>query len=401
MINPTSWLEVDLDKISENVKNIKKYLGSTRLLAVVKANAYGHGLYPVASCAVESGADFLGVSSIEEGIFLRKKGISQPLLVFNTILPEQAADVLDYGLTATVCSLDVVQALNEVAARQNKKATIHVKIDTGFGRFGALPDHAAEMIRLIISNFDNIYLEGIYTHFSKANNEKITYKQFNAFMSLVETLNEQDIEIPIKHVCNSVAALNYPEMHLDMVRVGNLIYGMVPSKEIAITNPSKICSRVIFLKNLPKGHYIGYGNKYKTKKPTTIAVVPFGYFDGLEVYVFQPNGFLDGLKYLIKQVLFRFGIYSSSRKANINGASCYILGKISMQNCIVDVTKIKNNVFVGDVVELSARRLNLSQSIVRIYHRAGRVFSENDITPAETASDFAPPAGQRRETSIG
>jgi len=247
----------------------------------------------------------------------------------------------------------------------------------------------------------NIYLEGIYTHFSKANNEKITYKQFNAFMSLVETLNEQGIEIPIKHVCNSVAALNYPEMHLDMVRVGNLIYGMVPSKEIAITNPSKICSRVIFLKNLPKGHYIGYGNKYKTKKPTTIAVVPFGYFDGLEVYVFQPNGFLDGLKYLIKQVLFRFGIYSSSRKANINGASCYILGKISMQNCIVDVTKIKNNVFVGDVVELSARRLNLSQSIVRIYHRAGRVFSENDITPAETASDFAPPAGQRRETSIG
>src|SRR5690606_34266502 len=111
---------------------------------------------------------------------------------------------------------------------------------------------------------------------------------------------EQGIEIPIKHVCNSVAALNYPEMHLDMVRVGNLIYGMVPSKEIAITNPSKICSRVIFLKNLPKGHYIGYGNKYKTKKPTTIAVVPFGYFDGLEVYVFQPNGFLDGLKYLIK-----------------------------------------------------------------------------------------------------
>jgi len=401
MINPTSWLDIDLDKISENVKNIKKYLGSTKLLVVVKANAYGHGLFPVAYCAVESGADFLGVSTIEEAIFLRKKGISQPVLVFNTILPEQAAEAITYDLTTTVCSLDVVQALDEAAAEQNKKATVHVKIDTGFGRFGVLPEHAEEMIHIILSNFKNIYIEGIYTHFSIADNEKITREQFNKFMSLVRTLKSQGVEIPIKHVCNSIAALKYPDMHLDMVRVGNLIYGLIQSKDIAITNPLKIYSRVIFLKNLPKGHYVGYGNRFKTKRPTTVAVVPFGYYDGLEVVVSQPNGVLDALRNLIKQILLLFRICSSSRKVKINGVSCNIIGKISMQNCIVDVTKIKNNIFVGDVVELSARRVNLSQAIARIYHWAGQVFTESDIIFVGTNLSTAIPADQRRETSIG
>lgn len=397
MINPTSWVDVDLDAISDNVRNIKKYLSSTRLLAVVKANAYGHGLYPIACCAVESGADYLGVSSLEEGIFLRKKGISQPVLVFNTILPEQAADVLSYDLTATVCSFDVVQALDEAAARQNKKATVHLKIDTGFGRFGVLPEHAVEMIRVTTLNFKNIYIEGLYTHFSMAANEKITRSQFNLFLSLIKTLKDQGYEIPLKHACNSTAVLNYPDMHLDMVRIGNLIYGLVPSKDLKITNPSKIYSKIILLKNLPKGHYVGYGNKYKTKRSTTIAIVPFGYFEGLEVFVSQPNGIWDGIKNFIKQILAKFGINSSSRKVNIHGVSCNILGKISMQNCIVDVTDIKDNVFVGDVVEFNARRVNLSQSITRIYHRAGQVLLENDIIFTENRSNLAPTASQRRE----
>ena len=401
MINPTSWLEVDLDKISENVKNIKEYLGSTRLLAVVKANAYGHGLYPVACCAVESGADFLGVSTLEEAIFLRKKGISQPILVFNTILPEQATYVLTYDLTATVCSLDVVQALDEAAAKQNKKATVHVKIDTGFGRFGVLPEHAEEMIRITRSKFTNINIEGIYTHFSTAADENITRRQFDTFMTVVKALGQQGIEIPIKHVCNSIATLKYPDMHLDMVRVGNLIYGLVPSKSIAITNPSKICSRIIFLKNLPKGHYVGYGNRFRTKRPTTVAIVPFGYYDGLEVFVSQPNGFLDSLKNFIKQILLGFGICTSSRKVKINGTMCNILGKVSMQNCIVDVTEIKNDVFIGDVVEISARRLNLSHDVTRIYHWAGKVFSENDNIFVEASANNVSAIDQRRETSIG
>lgn len=401
MINPTSWVDVDLDTISDNIKTIKEYLGTTRLLAVVKANAYGHGIYPVAACAVESGADYLGVSSLEEGIFLRQKGINEPVLVFNTVLPEQAEDVLKYDLTATVCSFDAVQALNDAALTMNKKAFVHVKIDTGFGRFGVLPEHAAEIVRVITTNFKNIYIEGIYTHFSLATNAKVTRKQFNIFLSIIEQLEDQGYRIPLKHVCNSTAALNYPDMHMDMVRIGNLVYGLCPSRNLKINNPANIYSKIILLKNLPKGYYIGYGNRFKTRRPTTIAIVPFGYYDGLELLISQPNGIWDAFKNFIKQILAGFGIISATRKVRVNGILCNILGKISMQNCIVDVTNIKDAVFVGDVVEVNARRINLSHSLARIYHRADKVFSETETVFAENEANLNPNAKRRRETSIG
>jgi alanine racemase len=401
MINPTSWVDVDLDIISENIKTIKKYLGTTRLLAVVKANAYGHGIYPVAACAVESGADYLGVSSLEEGIFLRQKGIKEPVLVFNTVLPEQAEEVLNYNLTATVCSFDAVQALNDAALKMNKKAFVHVKIDTGFGRFGVLPEHTVEMVRVIITNFENIHIEGIYTHFSLATNEKITRKQFDVFLSVIKLLEGQGYKIPLKHVCNSSAALNYPDMHMDMVRVGNLVYGLCPSKNLKINNPTKIYSKIILLKNLPKGHYVGYGNRFRTRRPTTIAIVPFGYYEGLELLISQPNGIWDGLKNFFKQVLAGFGIIGATRKVRINDIQCNILGKISMQNCIVDITDIKDEVFVGDIVEVIARRINLSQSIARIYHKADKIFSETETVFDENESKLISNAIQRRETSIG
>ncbi|MGI5859499.1 MAG: alanine racemase [Tepidanaerobacteraceae bacterium] len=401
MINAASWVDIDLDAISNNIKTIKEYIGNTRLLVVVKANAYGHGIYPVAACAVESGADFLGVSSLEEGIFLRQRGITEPVLIFNTVLPEQAEDMLKYDLTATVCSFDAVQALNDAAMKMNKKAVVHVKVDTGFGRFGVLPEHAVEMVRLIITNFENIYIEGMYTHFSSAMNKNITRKQFNVFLSIIEQLESQGYKIPLKHVCNSAATLNYPDMHLDMVRIGNLVYGLCPSKNLKINNPAKIYSKIILLKKLPKGHYVGYGSRFKTKRPTTIAIVPFGYYDGLELLIFQPNGIWDSLKNFFKQLLAGFGIVSATRKVKINGIQCNILGKISMQNCVVDVTDIKDNVFVGDIVEVNARRINLSHSLSRIYRRAGQVFSETDTAFTVSKVDTSSNAKQRRETSIG
>lgn len=400
MINPVSWVDVDLDAIANNIKVIKKYIGNTRLLAVVKANAYGHGIVPVAMCAIESGADYLGVSSIEEGIFLRKNGINKPILVFNTILPEQAHEVLLYDLTATVCSFDVVQALNDEATKLSKKATVHVKIDTGLGRFGILPEHSVELVKILINNFDNVYLEGIYTHFSSATNKNFTRKQFNIFNSIIEQLKDLGHNIPIKHACNSTATLNYPDMHLDMVRIGNLLYDLCPCKDIKIKNPSRIYSKIVFLKNLPKGHYIGYGNRYKTRKPITAAIVPVGFHEGLEIYISQPNGIWDAFKRFIKQILISFGISSNSRKVKINGISCNILGKISMQNCIVDVTSIKEEVFVGDVVELNARKLNLPQSLTRVYHYRDKVFLDSKLVSDKIRENLYD-VNQRGETSIG
>ena len=224
MISPISWFDINLDVIAENIQNIKTYIGKTKLLAVVKANAYGHGIVPVSVCAIENGADYIGVSNLEEGVLLRQNGIEAPILLLNSILPEQAQEVVRFGLTATVCSFDVVQAINEISTKLKTRACIHIKVDTGFGRFGILPEHALEFVKIISSNFSNIEIEGIYTHFSSANNETITRRQFNKFMSVIEQFEGAGFNIQIRHACNSAATLKYPDMHLVMVRVGNLMY---------------------------------------------------------------------------------------------------------------------------------------------------------------------------------
>lgn len=400
MLNPTSWLDVDLDIISDNIREIKNFIGNTKLLAVVKANAYGHGILPVAFCALGAGADYLGVSSLEEGILLREEGIKAPILVFNTIIPEQAEKLLHYELTATVCSFDVVQAINEQAEKMNKQAIVHIKIDTGFGRFGILPEYVSELVRIITSKFPRIHIEGIYTHFSLASNERITRKQFTEFNKVIEKLQQDGFNIPIKHVCNSTAAVNYPDMHLDMVRVGNLMYDFCPSGNLDIKNPSNIYSKIIFLKNLPPGHYVGYDNRYKTKRPTTVAIIPFGYYDGLELMISQPNGIWDGLKAFVKSLLISFGVIT--RKVRINGRDCPIIGKISMQNCIVDVTDLKDNVFVGDLVELNTRKVNLCYNIPRIYRQADQVYDSTEVMELNQFKEQSFDEGRkRRETSIG
>jgi len=376
MTNLTSWLYVDLDIIADNIKAIKEYIGPVKLLAVVKADAYGHGIFPVASCAVENGADYLGVSSVEEGIFLRKKGIIAPVLIFNTILPEQAEDVVNFNLTSTICSIESVKAVDEAAKKCGKKARVHLKIDTGMGRFGILPKDAVEFTAKIYSGFNNIYLEGLYTHFSLASNEGNTRKQFNLFSSLINELKKKGIEIPLKHACNSTALLNYKDMHLDMVRSGNLVYGMCPTSKIKTKNPSQLYSKIVFLKTLPKGHHVGYGNKFTTKKTTTIAIIPFGYYEGLGLTVHQPSNAVDVLKYLLKHLLTALGIRKQDRIVTIKGVKCNILGKISMQNSIIDVTDIRDRVSIGDVAELNAPRINISSSVARVYHKENRIFTE-------------------------
>ncbi|WP_422445716.1 alanine racemase [Thermoanaerobacterium sp. DL9XJH110] len=394
----TSWVDIDLDAISKNIKAVKDYIGNVKLLAVVKADAYGHGLVPVARCAVENGVDYLGVSTLEEGIALRENGIKIPVLIFNVILPEQAETVLQYDLTATVCSFDVVQALNEASVKLNRKACIHLKVDTGFGRFGILPEHAVEFFKIIDTSFKNIYIEGVYTHFSSAFSETITRKQFNIFKSVLKRLEKEGYNIPLKHACNSTAALKYPDMHLDMVRIGNLMYGLCPSHPLDIQKPARVFSKVVFIKKLPAGHNVGYCNRFKTKRPTVVAVIPFGYYDGLELQVSQPCGLWESLKGFIKQILIGTGITSLDRKVRINGQYCNIIGKIGMQSCMADVTGLKD-IVVGDIVEITARKVNLRYNLPRVYHTAGRTFTDLRQEFAEIYEEHE--GGKRREISIG
>lgn len=400
MSNFTSWIDVNLDAISYNIQALKEFIGKAKLLAVVKGNAYGHGMIPVAMCAEENGAEYLGVSTIEEGILLRQRGIKIPILLLNTILPEAAESVIEYDLTTTICSFDVVQAINEAAEKYNKKAKVHLKIDSGFGRFGILPEYALEFVKIVDENFKNVFIEGIFTHFSNASNESYTRKQFGVFNSVVLNLEQNGFNIPIKHAANSLATLKYPDMHLDMVRIGNALYGLSSNKHVLTKKAATIFSQIIYLKNLPKGHNVGYGNKFRAKKPIKVAVIPFGYYDGLELVVSQPGGILDGIKYLFRQILSLFGYVSAQRKVRINGTLCNIIGKIGMQNCMVDVTKLRDNVFVGDKVELNARKVNLNYSLPRRYIKQNQYFTEIILQDA-TEKQLGHAESQRGESYIG
>jgi len=372
--NLTSWIEIDLDILSNNIKIIKNLIGETKMLAVVKADAYGHGIVPVALTAIKSGADYIGVSNMDEGMLLRKSGIEAPILVFNTILPEQAEKAVKFDLDITACSLDVVQALHEAAKQLNTNARIHIKVDTGFGRFGILPENALEFVKIINSDFKAVNIDGIYTHFSAASSATITRNQFQKFKDVTSKIREAGFIIPLRHACNSAAAIKYPEMHMDMVRIGNLMYGLCPTGNLNIKKPAEVFSRIIFIKNLPKGHNVGYGNKYTARRPTTVAVLPFGYYDGLELTVSQPNGFLDGLKTFLKKVLLDFGITCQDRKVRIKGRTFNIIGKIGMQNCMVDITDLKDDITIGEQVEISTRRVNLCYNLPRVYRREEEEF---------------------------
>lgn len=317
MENLTSWVYIDLDILADNIKAIKNFIGKTKMLAVVKADAYGHGIIPVALTALEGGADYLGVSNMEEGILLRKSGIEAPVLVFSQILPEQAENVVKFNLSATVCSLDVVQALHEAAKRLNTRAVVHIKIDTGFGRFGLLPEQTLEFIKIAASDFNAVDIEGIYTHFSSPASENITKNQFKKFTDIISKIREAGFKPPLCHACNSEAALRYPEMHMDMVRIGNLMYGFCDASNLKIKKPAKVFSKIVFIKKLPKGHNVGYDNKFRTKRPTVVAVIPFGYYDGLGLSVLQPLSFFDGLKWFLKQLMYSKGIANFERKVMI------------------------------------------------------------------------------------
>ncbi|MCR4430566.1 MAG: alanine racemase [Tepidanaerobacteraceae bacterium] len=374
MKNLTSWIYIDLDALSYNIKVIKDFIGTTKMLAVVKADAYGHGIIPVALTALDSGADYIGVSDVDEAILLRKSGIKAPILVFNTILPEHAEKAVKFNLTITVCSLDVVQALHEAAKRLNTTALVHIKVDTGFGRFGILPEHALGFVKIVYSDFKAVYVEGIYTHFSSPSSSNITWNQFNKFNDITNQIREAGFIIPLRHACNSTAAVQYPKMHLDMVRIGNLMYGLCSSGNLNLKKLARVFSKIIFIKNLPAGHNVGYGNKYATKRSTTIAVIPFGYYEGLGLIVSQPSGLMDALKILLKQLMYSFGVTNPDRKVVIKNRMFNIIGKIGMQNCMIDITDFRDDISVGDYVEISTRKVNLCYSLPRVYHRGNEIF---------------------------
>ena len=335
-----TWLEINLDIIAKNTRHIKEFIGKNReLMAVAKGNAYGHDVLETVPVFLENGATKIAVARLDEGVFLRRAGINVPILVLGATMEEKIEIALLNDITLSVCELKIIEKINVLSSKMNKKTKIHLKIDTGMGRLGVKSSEAVKLIKLIIT-LKHIELEGIFTHFSVADEEdkKYTEKQFDKFNSILIHLQNEKIQIPIKHVGNSATLLDLPHMWLDMVRPGIALYGLYPSSEvkktIELVPAQTFKTRIAFLKELPAGKSISYGRTYTTyKENTMIASLPLGYADGYS------------------------RLLSNKGEVLIRGSKVPIIGRICMDQCMVDVTDLPI-VKVGDEVILWGKQGN-------------------------------------------
>ena len=332
-----TWTEVNLDAIAQNVKNIKKLIGEKKeLMAVVKGNAYGHDILEVSPVVLENGATRLAVARLEEAIFLRKAGITVPILVLGLPLKQQAEFLVSYDITPAVCEFEMIEKLSELAVQMNKRTKIHLKVDTGMGRIGIFPYDVLRFIKRIKA-LKNVEIEGIFTHFSVADEKDKVYteEQFRKFIEILTILEKEGIKIPIKHVGNSAALLDLPHMWLDMVRPGIAIYGLYPSKEVKKTinliPAQQFKTKIVFIKELPLGESISYGRTYITKRRMRVASLPVGYADGYN------------------------RLLSNQGEVLVRGQRVPIIGRVCMDQCMIDVTNL-TQVEIGDEVVLWGRQ---------------------------------------------
>lgn len=322
--------EVNLAAFNENVRTLKKATEGSMLLAVIKTNAYGHGTVPIGREAVNARADRLGVTTVEEGALLRKDGLTLPIHILSSILPEQAAEVVANKLTASISSIKIAHAINKEANKQREIVPVHLKLNTGLHRFGIDPDNSIEFCKSCY-HLSNLEWEGIYTHFSSADEGdwETTEQQFLLFSNTVSKLKSKGFEFPIHHVGASTIAIERKDMHLDMVRSGVALFGYPPELHqldlISLKPVMRLKSRILNVRELPPNTPIGYGGSYITALTEKIAVVPIGHGDGY------------------RRVL------SNKGEMLVKGKRAKIVGTISLDQTLIDVTHIPN-VREGDEV---------------------------------------------------
>jgi len=354
LLGPT-WVEINLDAIVNNVKNIKKLIGEKKeLMAVVKGNAYGHDILEVSSVVLNNGATRLAVARLEEGIFLRKAGITVPILILGLTLKQQAELLVTYNITPTVCEYEMIEKLSESAFKEGKIVKVHLKVDTGMGRIGICPNHVLNFIKKL-KVLKNVQIEGIFTHFSVADENDKTYteKQFRKFMEVLTVLKKEGIRIPAKHVGNSATLLDLPHMWLDLVRPGISIYGLYPSTEVQKTvkliPAHSFKTRIVFLKELSTGESIGYGRTYTTKKKrTVVASLPVGYADGYN------------------------RLLSNQGEVLVRGRRFPVIGRVCMDQTMIDITNLPQ-VEIGDEVVLWGRQGQEEITVEEIADKIGTI----------------------------
>lgn len=336
------WAEINLDNIAHNILNIKKSLNAdAKLLVVIKADGYGHGYKEIARTALENGADFFGVASADEAMQLRRNGFSTPILILGPVDDDEFEDVVRNDISLTVFDKSIAERISQSAKKVGKKAKIHIKIDTGMSRIGYVTTDGSDLTNKNIVDeicriieLENIELEGIFTHFSKADTPKddFTHTQFKRFISICDMVEKAGVSIPIRHCANSGGIVNFPEYHLDMVRSGIITYGCTPSEESDINHldlkpAMQLKSKVTDIKKISAGIGVSYGGTYETSDYTDIATFGIGYADGY------------------------FRALSNKAQVIIGGSKANIIGRVCMDQTMADVTGIKN-IKIGDEVIL-------------------------------------------------
>lgn len=323
-MNYHCWVEVNLDYIKHNISEVKSTLAKkSKILVVVKADGYGHGAIEVSRIAVSCGVDYLGVANCQEAIVLRKAKINTPILVLGIIFPQDIPKIIKYNLTPAVYGLKIAQNLSHLAKKHGQNVKIHVKIDSGMGRMGILLNQAVDFLKKL-QRLPCLELEGIYTHLATADEEDDTYawEQFKKFEGLLKELEEENIYIPLKHISNSAASIKFPAMHLDMVRIGIITYGLYPSsycsQKINLKPAMHFKTKILQIKNLPKGSSISYGKTYITSKDTKLAILPVGYNNGYN------------------------RLLSNKGQVIIKDKLAPLVGRVCMDLCMVDISKLKD-----------------------------------------------------------
>lgn len=338
-----TWAEIDLGALEHNYRALRGMLEpGCRFLGVVKANAYGHGAVPVAETLVRLGAEYLAVASLSEAQELREAGITSPILILGWTPGEHARELIELGLTQTVCDLPTAQAYSAAAQALGKPLTVHVKVDTGMGRLGFVGKDQVEET-LALQNLPGLVLEGIFTHFSDADgDETYTMSQFSGFLDLLDALKSRGLTFSICHCAASAAVLHYPCTHLDMVRPGIALYGHYPDEASVgldgqgLRPVMTLKTRVAAVRTLPAGSAISYGRTRVLSRESRLAVLPIGYADGLH----------RGL--------------SNAMEVAFPSGRAPLMGRVCMDLCMVDVTELPD-VKLGDVAEVFGASLPVEE----------------------------------------
>jgi alanine racemase len=323
-----SRVEINLQNLEKNIKNARSKLADKKLLAVVKADAYGHGAVAVSSRATAMGVDFLGVGIVEEGIELRNAGIQTPIIILAQELKERSEEIVLFNLIPTVCSRDFMESLEREGERQNKKISIFVMVDTGMGRYGVSSDEFIYFIKLL-KNMSFIELVGVMSHFPVADSDKkFTLEQIQKFEELMKVSSSLGIEISIKSMANSAAFLLHENSLFNMVRLGLLLYGISPVEDNAPSGYEPVMtvkSKISFIKTIPPGHSVSYSRTFIADKPTTVATVPLGYADGYDRALSNKGWMM------------------------VHGEKAPVIGNVTMDTTMIDVTHIQG-AKIGDEV---------------------------------------------------